>query len=71
MPKGVSDAYNKLKRDLIKLRTNLNSSEYNQISAIANCCTVINQLLAETYMEYLELEEGKGAAAAPSFTSGF
>ena len=53
------------------LRMNLNSSEYNQISAVAKCFTVINQLLAETYLQYLELEGVNEAAVAPSSTSGF
>ena len=71
MPKGVSDVCIELKRDLIKLRTNLNSSEYNQDSAITKCCTVINQLLAKTYVQYLELEGVNEAAVAPSSTSVF
>ena len=71
MPKGVSDAYNGLKRDLIKLYTNLNSSEYNQNSAVTKCVTVINQLLAETYVQYLELEGVNEAAVAQSSTLFF
>ena len=71
MPNSIADVHDELKRNLTKLQTNLNSSVYIQIPAIANCCTLINQLMAETYLQYLELEGGKGTAVAPSFTSGF
>ena len=56
----VGDVYDELKRNLIKLRTNLNTSECNQIPAVANCRTLINQLMAETYLQYLELKGCKG-----------
>ena len=59
MPKDVGDAYDELKQDLIKLRTNLNSSVYNHFYAVTNCCTMIKQLLAETYLQYHELDGGK------------
>ena len=55
MPEGVTDAYNQLKRDLNKLRSDLNSSEHKNHPAVTQCCTVIHQLIAETYARYLEL----------------
>ena len=56
MPEGVTDAYNKLNHDLNKLRSDLNSSENKYHPVVVQCCTLIHQLIAETFPIYLELE---------------
>ena len=50
---------------------NLDASEYSQIPDVATCRTLINQLMAETYLQYHELEGCKVPVVTLSFTSVF
>ena len=62
MPKGVLDAYEQLKRNLIKLRVKLDSSESSHVPNVANCIDLINILITETYQQYHEMKGSKVSA---------
>ena len=52
---GVTDAYNKLNHDLNKLLRDSNSSENKNHPVVVQCCTLIHQLIDETFAIYIEL----------------
>ena len=68
MAKGVLDAYEELKQNLIKLRVKFDSLECSHIPNVANCIDLINHLIAEAYQQYLEMK-GSKVSVGPSLPS--